>query len=80
LENFFLRHDGVEHPLRVLVLGLEDDMALFEIPRGVSPPSFPYSLGNSNDLQVGNYIYAIGNTLNMSVNVREGIAIRDGCF
>ncbi|MBT3434549.1 MAG: trypsin-like peptidase domain-containing protein [Nitrospinaceae bacterium] len=72
-EKTFLRHDGVEHPLRALVLSPEDDVALFEIPRGVNPPSFPYSLGNSDDLQVGNYIYAIGNPLNMGVNVREGI-------
>ncbi len=72
-EKTYLRHGGSEYLLRALVQDHEDDVALFEIPDGVRPPSFPYRLGNSDDLRVGNYIYVIGNPLNMGVNVREGI-------
>lgn len=72
-EKTYLRHEGAEHSLKAVLQSHEDDVALFEIPFGVNPPSFPYSLGNSDDLRVGNYIYVIGNPLNLGVNVREGI-------
>ncbi len=72
-EKTYLRFAGKEHPLEALVRNREDDIALFEIPPGVRPPSFPYSLGDSDDFRVGNYIYVVGNPLNMGVNVREGI-------
>tara|TARA_Y100000294_G_scaffold175129_1_gene194582 strand:- start:425 stop:1348 length:924 start_codon:yes stop_codon:yes gene_type:complete len=72
-EKTSLRHTGREHPLQALVRNREDDIALFEIPPGVRPPSFPYSMGDSDDLRVGNYIYVVGNPMNMGVNIRKGI-------
>lgn len=44
-----------------------------EIFSGIKPPSFPYQIGNSDDLQVGNFVYVIGNPLSVGINVREGI-------
>jgi len=72
-EETFLRWRSVDHPMRVLHKNQADDIALFELPAGVQPPSFPHPLGNSDDLQVGNFIYVVGNPMNLGVNVREGI-------
>lgn len=72
-EETFLRWRGVDYPLRVLYKDQAEDIALFELPAGVQPPSFPHPLGNSDDLQVGNFIYVVGNPMNLGVNVREGI-------
>ena len=49
------------------------DVALFRLPPGLTLKSFPYRIGNSDDLEVGNYIYLVGNPMNFGINVREGI-------
>jgi serine protease Do len=72
-EHTFLRHGGSDHLLKAVYRDRPNDIALFELPKGVRPPSFPYALGNSDDLRVGNYIYVVGNPMNLGVNVREGI-------
>ena len=72
-ENTFLRLGGSDHLLKAVYRDQPNDIALFELPEGVRPPSFPYALGNSDDLRVGNYIYVVGNPMNLGVNVREGI-------
>ncbi len=72
-EVTYLRWDGGEHDLKVMYRNKGDDIALFELPLGVSPPSYPYEVGDSDDLRVGNYIYAVGNPMNLGINVREGI-------
>lgn len=72
-EKTYIRHGRSEYLLTPLVRNHADDVALFEIPEGIRPPSFPYAVGNSDDLRVGNYVYAVGNPMNLGVNVREGI-------
>ncbi len=72
-EENFVVWEGKNYPLRIVYENKLDDVALFELPPLVRPPSFPYTFGNSDDLRVGNYIYVVGNPLNLGVNVREGI-------
>ncbi len=72
-EVTYLRWGGGEHDLKVMYRNKDDDIALFELPLGVSPPSYPYEVGDSDDLRVGNYIYVVGNPMNLGINVREGI-------
>lgn len=72
-EKTFILWEGEAHPLRPIYKNRADDVVLFELPKGVRPPSFPHPLGDSDELRVGNFIYVVGNPLNLGVNVREGI-------
>jgi len=72
-EETLIRWRGSDHPLRVLYKNRAEDIALFELPPGIRPPSFPHPLGNSDELRVGNFIYVVGNPMNLGINVREGI-------
>ena len=72
-ERTFLEHGGKRYPLERLVADGDLDVALFRLPKGLGMRSFPYRIGNSDDLQVGNFVYLIGNPMNFGINVREGI-------
>lgn len=72
-EKTYMVVDGKKHLLKELYKNTDDDIAFFKIPDGVAVTSFPYKFGNSDDLAVGNFVYAVGNPLNMGINVREGI-------
>ncbi len=72
-EKTFIRWQGKDHPVRTLYKNRADDVAFFELPPGLRVPTFPYAVGDSDDLQVGNYVYVVGNPLNLGINVREGI-------
>ncbi len=72
-ETTYLRHGDRLIPLKSLVRERETDVALFLLPEGINLPSFPYAMGNSDELQMGNYVYIVGNPLNYGLNVREGI-------
>ena len=72
-EVTYLRWGGGVHDLKVMYRNKDDDIALFELPLGVSPPSYPYEVGDSDDLRMGNYVYVVGNPMNLGINVREGI-------
>ncbi len=72
-EETYIRWEGEDHLLRNMYRNKDDDIALFELPADVTPPSYPYTVGNSDDLKVGNYVYVVGNPMNLGVNVREGI-------
>jgi S1-C subfamily serine protease len=72
-EETSFRWKGKTYPLRTVYKNRVEDVALMEIPPGISPPSFPYRIGNSDDLNVGNFVYVIGNPLSVGINVREGI-------
>ena len=72
-EETFFSWNGKRHRLRPVFRNREEDIALLEIPSDVRPPSFPYQLGDSDDLRVGNFVYVVGNPLSIGVNVREGI-------
>lgn len=72
-EKTYLVHGKEKILLKALYKNKEDDIALFEVPAGVSLVSFPYRIGNSDDLRVGNFIYVVGNPMNFGLNVREGI-------
>ena len=64
---------GSRISLEEVVKGKEDDIAIFTIPDGLQLNSFPYEIGNSDELQVGHFIYVVGNPMNYGINVREGI-------
>ncbi len=72
-ERTVLEYDGKSYPLERLVLDKDLDVALFQLPEGLKLVSFPYRIGNSDELQVGNFVYLIGNPMNFGINVREGI-------
>lgn len=72
-ETTYLKQGDRLTPLKALVRERKADVAFFLLPDGVNLPSFPYGIGNSDELQVGNYIYIVGNPLNYGPNVREGI-------
>jgi len=72
-EHTYLKLDDCRIELEAVVKGKEDDIAIFELPHGLRLNSFPYGIGNSDELKVGNFIYVIGNPMNYGINVREGI-------
>ena len=72
-ERTFLEYRGKRYPLERLVSDKDVDVALFRLPPDLYLKSFPYRIGNSDHLEVGNYIYLIGNPMNFGINVREGI-------
>jgi S1-C subfamily serine protease len=72
-EHTYLNLNGSRIRLEELTKGKEDDIAIFKVPDGLKLASFPYKIGNSDDLRVGHFIYVIGNPMNYGINVREGI-------
>ncbi len=72
-EHTYLKLNGTRIELEEVVKGKDDDIAIFKVPDGLDLNSFPYGIGNSDDLQVGNFLYVIGNPMNYGINVREGI-------
>jgi S1-C subfamily serine protease len=73
MQKTFIVIDGEPHPLTALLRDRVNDVALFRLPDELILPSFPYHIGNSDDLKVGNFIYVVGNPMNLGFNVREGI-------
>ncbi len=73
LEETSFCWNGKRYPLRSVYKNRDEDVALLEISSKVRLPSFPYQIGDSDDLQVGNFVYVVGNPLSVGVNVREGI-------
>jgi hypothetical protein len=41
----------------------ENDFTLFELPEGITAQNFPFLLGNSDELRIGNFIYMNGKPL-----------------
>ena len=64
---------GERVPLKVLYRNKKLDLALMELPEGITATSFPGKLGDSDDLYVGNFIYLVGNPALGGLNVRQGI-------
>ncbi len=50
-----------------------NDVAIFKVPEGYNLHSLPCALGNSDELQKGNFLYVVGVPGAFGVNVREGI-------
>ncbi len=72
-EETYFQWKNKKYLLRMIYKNKDEDIAILEIPPEVSPPSFPYQIGNSDDLRVGNFVYVVGNPLSIGINVREGI-------
>ncbi|QQG45298.1 MAG: serine protease [Candidatus Sungiibacteriota bacterium] len=68
-----LQWNGKEVPLERALVDEGEDVLIFRVPDRVRLPSFPYRIGNSDDLRLGNFVYVIGNPMNSGINVREGI-------
>lgn len=65
--------DGKQVRLTKLAFDPEYDLALLRVPQGANVKSFPYKLGDSNDLTIGSFLYVIGNPENIGKNTLEGI-------
>lgn len=65
--------DGAKIVLTAVYLKKEDDLAIFKLPDGISVSPFPYEIGNSDDLEIGNAVYLVGNPLGVGINVRPGM-------
>jgi S1-C subfamily serine protease len=72
-EETYFEWKGEKVLLRPVYKNPDEDVALLEIVSDVRPPSFPYQIGNSDELKVGNFVYVVGNPLSTGMNVREGI-------
>lgn len=59
--------------LTLLYVIHEKDIALYELPPGLILPSFPYEIGDSDELKEGNFVYIIGHPLGSGINIRNGI-------
>ncbi|OGZ30050.1 MAG: hypothetical protein A2931_03950 [Candidatus Niyogibacteria bacterium RIFCSPLOWO2_01_FULL_45_48] len=65
--------NGAKIVLTMIYTSKEDDIAVLKLPDGVSVPNFPYEIGNSDDLEVGNFVYIVGNPLNLGIIIRPGL-------
>jgi len=73
-ETFLVDNEGARIPLTPLLVSSEDDVAILRIPNQAKITSvFPYDIGDSDDLRLGNVVYILGRPLDQDVNVREGI-------
>ncbi|MFQ5915819.1 MAG: trypsin-like peptidase domain-containing protein [Nitrospinota bacterium] len=72
-EHIFLEYHGEGYELECVLMDKGADLAVFRLPDGLSLRSFPYRIGNSDELQLGNFVYLVGNPMNFGINVREGI-------
>lgn len=72
-EETFIVVDRKMYPLYSLLRDRDADVALFRLPGDLLLPSFPHKIGNSDELKIGNYLYVVGNPMNIGINVREGI-------
>lgn len=72
-EDTYLKVNGNRVKLEEVLKGKDDDIAIFKVPDGLQLKSFPYKIGNSDELRVGSFLYVVGNPMNYGINVREGI-------
>ncbi|MBW2145511.1 MAG: trypsin-like peptidase domain-containing protein [Deltaproteobacteria bacterium] len=73
-ESFLVEPDGNRIPLTPLLISSADDVAILSMPFQTEKIRvFPYGLGNSDDLRIGNMVYVVGRPMNQEANVREGI-------
>lgn len=72
-EHTYLKLNNGRVRLEEVMRSKEDDIAIFKVPDDLHLNSFPYKIGDSDELQVGCFIYVIGNPMNYGINVREGI-------
>lgn len=72
---FFLvdRNKKLVASLNLLYVVHEKDIALYELPPGLTLPSFPYEIGDSDELKEGNFVYIVGHPLGSGINIRDGI-------
>jgi len=71
--SYLVLHDGKEVELESVVSDSAVDVAMFRIPDGTQVNSLPYPTGRTEDLQIGNIVYLIGNPQLRGWNYREGI-------
>lgn len=55
-ETTYLLHAGRRLPLALLARKEDADIALFLLPEGVSLPTFPYPIGDSEALELGDHV------------------------
>jgi hypothetical protein len=72
-ETTYLQLEETELELEAVLKDKENDIAIFKAPDGYQLNSLPCKLGNSDELEKGNFLYVIGVPGNSGINVREGI-------
>ncbi|MBI2368923.1 MAG: serine protease [Deltaproteobacteria bacterium] len=72
-ERSVLLLHGREVPLDRALVDESEDVLVFRVPAGLRLSSFPYPIGNSDDLRPGASVYVMGNSLNSGITMREGI-------
>lgn len=72
---FLVTRDGKKIELKELYRNEENDIAILELPEESANKisSFPYPIGNANELTVGNYVLIAGNPFSKGAHVRNGI-------
>jgi hypothetical protein len=63
-------------PVEKLVGNKKADLALFKVPEDISLTSFPYAIGDSDDLQPGDHVTLFANPFLMGTSPKHGSAIR----
>ena len=71
---------GTEVPAKLLGSDVPLDLALLaiEMPAGAQPPLKPLPLGDSNELQVGDWLIALGNPFGDEVSASVGVVSATG--
>ena len=72
-EKSYLLLDGKEYLLNRLFNEGNIDVALLGVVGDLRLNSYPYKIGNSDDLEIGNFVYVFGNPLSWGINLRSGI-------
>ncbi len=74
-EESFIVTQNREYKLKPLYVkeGQYVEVALFEMPPNLKIPFFPFTIGNSDNLGLGNFVYMVGDPSSSGLNVREGI-------
>lgn len=70
-----LMHGGKRYPLETIIRGISD-FAVLEMEKPAELPFFPYPLGNTEDMEAGNFTYMIGYVDMNYPMIREGIVTR----
>ena len=60
-KSYLISKDGKEIELETVIRDYKNDLAVFRLPVDMKAYSFPFKLGKSSDLKLGNLVYLVGN-------------------
>ncbi|MEK7599264.1 MAG: hypothetical protein AAB474_02335 [Patescibacteria group bacterium] len=71
-KTYLVQEQGELILLKNIYKNAENDIAIFSVPDNIELHAFPYPVGNSDELKVGNFLYQMGDRIG-SLVVKEGI-------